>query len=82
MYAVLVTAFVAFSLSAGYMAGTQPPGAGWRFFSWHPFLMTCGMMGLFGTGILTKKLKGYTNTKVKELPSVRHCSHGPSLTQH
>lgn len=45
------------------MAGIQPTGK-WRFFSWHPLLMTIGMVGLMGIGAITKKLGGYTNTKV------------------
>ena len=47
------------------MAGTQPKGAGWRAFSWHPMLMTCGMVGMVGSAAVTKKLGGYTNTKVR-----------------
>jgi hypothetical protein len=61
---VVVTSLVVFSLLAGYNAGIQPTGV-WRFFSWHPFLMTCGMVGLAGIGAITKKLGGYTNTKVR-----------------
>ena len=47
----------------GYMAGIQPIGE-WRFFSWHPFLMTAGMVGMAGIGAVTKKMGGYDNTKV------------------
>lgn len=64
MYSAIVLALVVYSLGAGYMAGTQPAGAGWRFFSWHPFLMTTGMVGLLGMAIATKKRKGYANTKL------------------
>lgn len=46
------------------MAGIQPTGK-WRFFSWHPFLMTIGMIGVMGISAATKKLGGYTNTKVR-----------------
>jgi hypothetical protein len=56
--------YVLFSLGAGYMAGVQPTGAGWRAFSWHPFLMTCSFVGMFGAAAVTKKRGGYTNTKV------------------
>lgn len=48
------------------MAGHQPVGAGWRLFSWHPFLMMVGMIGLMGSGAMIKKLGGYTNTKVSQ----------------
>ena len=46
------------------MAAVQPSGAGWREFSWHPFLMTSGFVGMFGAATMTKKRGGYTNTKV------------------
>jgi hypothetical protein len=61
-YNILVAGLVSFSVAGGYMAGTQPNGE-WRFFSWHPLLMTIGMVGLMGIGAITKKLGGYTNTK-------------------
>jgi len=60
----LVAAFVAFALIVGYTAATQPSGAGWRFFSWHPFLMVSGFVGMMGSAAATKKLGGYANTKV------------------
>ena len=66
-YSLLLVVLIVFSLRGGYMAATQPPDAGWRFFSWHPFLMTLGMVGLAGIGSVTKKLGGYTNTKVNIL---------------
>ena len=62
-YWAIVASFLAFSVGMGYMAGIQPINE-WRFFSWHPFLMTTGMVGLAGTGAVTKKLGGYENTKV------------------
>lgn len=62
-YMILLLSYVVFSLGAGYMAGVQPSGAGWRDFSWHPFLMTCAFVGAFGTAAVTKKRGGYTNTK-------------------
>lgn len=61
---ILVASYVLFSLGAGYMAAVQPTGAGWRDFSWHPFLMTSGFVGAFGVATVTKKRGGYTNTKV------------------
>ena len=64
MYAVLVASLLVVSLGNGYMAGTQPAGE-WRFFSWHPFLMTLGRVGFAGIGAVTKKMGGYTNTKVR-----------------
>ena len=60
----LVTLFVIFTFVQGYLAGVQPSGEGWRYFSWHPFLMTGGFVGLMGIAAVTKKLGGYTNTKV------------------
>eukprot|EP01082_Thalassiosira_pseudonana_P016006 g14592.t1 g14592 contig9:2223369-2224479(-) len=63
-YALLTTILLAHSLIGGYYAGTRPEGAGWRYFSWHPLLMMCGMVGLMGTAALTKKKGGYTNTKL------------------
>jgi hypothetical protein len=60
---ILLLSYVVFSLGAGYMAGVQPSGAGWRDFSWHPFLMTCAFVGAFGAAAVTKKRGGYTNTK-------------------
>ncbi len=53
-----------FALFAGYKAAVQPEGAGWRFFSYHPFLMVFGFVGMMGASALTKKLGGYTNTKL------------------
>lgn len=47
------------------MAAIQPTGAGWRDFSWHPFLMTSAFVGMFGAATVTKKRGGYTNTKVR-----------------
>ncbi|GKY96247.1 hypothetical protein MPSEU_000584500 [Mayamaea pseudoterrestris] len=62
-YVILVVILVAISLGGGYFAGTRPTGQ-WRYFSWHPLLMTCGMVGFAGVGAVTKKLGGYTNTKI------------------
>ena len=59
----MVFSFFAYAVGVGYFAGTRPKGA-WRFFSWHPFLMLCGFVGCFGIAAATKKLGGYTNTKV------------------
>ena len=64
MYQALVAAFFVFSIGVGYFAGTQPRGE-WRYFSWHPFLMVCGLVGCTGIAAVTKKLGGYTNTKVR-----------------
>ena len=61
---ILVACFLVFTGLQGYMAATQPAGAGWRFFSWHPFLMTAGFVGMMGSATVTKKLGGYANTKV------------------
>jgi hypothetical protein len=71
-YNLLVAGLVSFSVAGGYLAGTQPNGE-WRFFSWHPLLMTIGMVGLMGIGAITKKLGGYTNTKVNRKTPVFSC---------
>lgn len=55
--------YILFSIGMGYKAGLQP-GNDWRYFSWHPFCMTCGMIGLSGIGAVIKKVGGYTATKV------------------
>lgn len=63
-YTGLVGAFVLFALVGGYLAATT--SGSWQTpFSWHPFLMTCGMISMMGVGALTKKLGGYENTKVR-----------------
>lgn len=41
-YLLLLAIIIGHSLLGGYYAGTRPEGAGWRFFSWHPFLMMVG----------------------------------------
>ena len=61
---LLVSSFIIFTIAQGYMASVMPWGAGWRYFSWHPFLMTTGFVGMMGSAVVTKKLGGYTNTKV------------------
>jgi hypothetical protein len=53
-----------FAILAGYMAATQPSGAGWRYFSYHPMLMTIGFVLCMGNAALIKKLGGYSNTKL------------------
>lgn len=65
-YYVLVGLLSAYGLAFGYYAGIQPISA-WRFFSWHPFLMTCGMITIPGIAAVTKKLGGYANTKTHAL---------------
>ena len=50
-------------IGLGYYAGIQPITK-WRFFSWHPLLLTLGMIAIPGIGAVTKKMGGYTNTKV------------------
>jgi hypothetical protein len=63
-YWITVAALAIFSLVGGYYAATAAKGE-WTFFSWHPMLMTCGMVGLAGIGAMTKKMGGYNNTKVR-----------------
>lgn len=52
------------SVIGGLIAGFQPDGAGWRFFSYHPLLMTAGFVGMMGNAAIIKKLGGYSNTKL------------------
>ena len=59
-----MAAFLAYGGIAGYVAATQPQGAGWRLFSYHPMMMTFGMVTLFSISYVTKKKGGYLNTKV------------------
>ena len=64
-YFVLVGAYLLYSLAVGYYIATMPTGE-WREFSWHPFLMTFGFVGCIGVASVTKKLGGYTKTKVRD----------------
>jgi len=52
------------SIYGATSAAVQPDGAGWRFFSYHPLLMTLGFVLCMGNGALVKKMGGYTNTKI------------------
>jgi hypothetical protein len=61
-YWATVAFALVYSLAGGYFAGIQPTSQ-WRYFSWHPLLMTLGMVGLTSIGAMTKKLGGYVNTK-------------------
>ena len=72
-FRVLVVILVAYGLAAGSYAGLQPTGT-WRFFSWHPLLMTLGMITIPGGAAGLKKLGGYTNTKVCMNASCVCCS--------
>ena len=63
-----LAAFAVYSVVAGYYAGSRPNGE-WRYFSWHPLLMTLGMVGCAGVASVTKKMGGYTNTKVRKKPT-------------
>lgn len=59
----LLMIFFLYSLAVGYYAAIRPSGQWRNPFSWHPFLMTAGMIGCMGIATITKKLGGYTNTK-------------------
>lgn len=61
---ILSVSFALYTLIVGRMISTQPEGAKWSFFSWHPFLMVTGFIGLMGISAVTKKLGGYANTKL------------------
>jgi hypothetical protein len=62
----LVAAFIAFSIILGYFAASL---SGWSFFSWHPFLMITGFIGILGSSAIIKKQGGYTNTKLHAILS-------------
>ena len=63
-YKLLVATFLIYSIGVGYYISTRPKGK-WRSpFSYHPFLMTIGFVGMMGLSAVTKKLGGYTNTKL------------------
>mmetsp|Transcript_36578 Transcript_36578/g.74521 ORF Transcript_36578/g.74521 Transcript_36578/m.74521 type:complete len:275 (+) Transcript_36578:105-929(+) len=64
-YRILVACLSLFVLLGGYYAATRPAGVGFRLpFSLHPLLMVLGYVGLMGTAHVTKKLGGYSNTKL------------------
>ena len=63
-YRLLVATFLAYSIFLGWYVSTRPKGKWKSPFSWHPFLMTMGMTGSMGIAAITKKLGGYTNTKL------------------
>ena len=52
----LKIAFLVYAVGAGYYAATRPNGEWKNPFSWHPFLMTVGMIGCMGIAAVTKKL--------------------------
>ena len=39
----LSAAIAGYALCGGRQAGMLPVGAGWRFFSWHPFFMVASI---------------------------------------
>ena len=61
---VLVAIYILYTIIVGYTVSTQPTGAGWRYFSWHPFLMVTGFITMMGVSALIKKKGGYVNTKL------------------
>lgn len=60
---VMVASTISFSILTGFLVGLKPNGE-WRWFSWHPFLMSVGFIGMMGSASMIKKLGGYTNTKL------------------
>lgn len=62
-YYAICSCLILYSIMAGYVAGIQPTDQ-FRYFSYHPLLMTCGMVGTMSIGTITKKIGGYANTKV------------------
>ena len=63
-YFAICSCLILYSIMAGYVAGIQPTNE-FRYFSYHPLLMTCGMIGTMSVGTITKKMGGYMNTKVR-----------------
>ena len=63
-YFAICSCLLVYSIMAGYVAGIQPTNE-FRYFSYHPLLMTCGMVGTMSIGAVTKKIGGYMNTKVR-----------------
>ena len=61
---LLVATYILYTIIVGYTISTQPTGAGWRYFSWHPFLMITGFIAMMGVSALIKKKGGYVNTKL------------------
>lgn len=59
---IISVIYLLYSIVIGRLIATQPSST-WSFFSWHPFLMTSGFVGLMGVAAVTKKLGGYANTK-------------------
>lgn len=68
-YFALCSCLIVYSIMAGYVAGIQPTNK-FRYFSYHPLLMTCGMIGTMSISAITKKIGGYMNTKVRSFYSV------------
>jgi Eukaryotic cytochrome b561 len=65
MYRTLVTALLLYSVGVGYWVAVVKQNYKWKDpFSYHPFFMTIGFVGCMGIGAVTKKLGGYTNTKL------------------
>jgi len=62
----LLAAFIAFFIIFGYIVASL---SGWSFFSWHPFLMITGFIGILGSSAIIKKQGGYANTKVHAILS-------------
>jgi len=62
-YNSIILCYVISSIGMSFLAAIAPKGK-WTFFSWHPFLMTIGFYGLMGSAAVTKKLGGYSNTKL------------------
>ena len=62
---IIFASIIIYTVITSITIGFLPPGAGgWRLFSWHPFLMIMGVVGMTGVAIHTKKLGGYKNTKL------------------
>lgn len=62
---IIIATIITYALIESITVGFLPPGAGgWRLFSWHPFLMILGVIGMMGVALHTKKLGGYRNTKI------------------
>ena len=56
-----------FAAIAGFMSGLQPAGVEWRWFSFHPLLMTMGFVGMMVSVALIFYLDSFENMLRREL---------------
>ena len=56
-----------FAAIAGFMSGLQPARVEWRWFSFHPLLMTMGFVGMMVSVALIFYLESFENMLRREL---------------